>query len=189
MTRGPTRTRPRCSHQSAGRSSTRESPWTEVKSESVRRPVLSRIPLPTGRPPRPARPRPAGAGFPSPRWTGPVIADRPDEGRTRWTARRRAILADNYPPRGGPDGRRKGIIAAIAGHGDRPSTGPTRTRLMTRHRLILAAILCAAGHRSAVAASGRADDPGAVEFFEKSIRPLLAEKCQKCHGGEKTQAG
>ncbi len=86
------------------------------------------------------------------------------------------------------DGR-KGIIAAIAGHGDRPSTGPTRTRLMTRHRLILAAILCAAGHRSAVAASGRADDPGAVEFFEKSIRPILAGKCQKCHGDEKTKGG
>ena len=86
------------------------------------------------------------------------------------------------------DGR-KGIIAAIAGHGDRPSTGPTRTRLMTRHRLILAAILCAAGHRSAVAASGRADDPGAIAFFEKSIRPLLAEKCQKCHGDKKTQGG
>ena len=31
--------------------------------------------------------------------------------------------------------------------------------------------------------------PGATEFFEKSIRPMLAEKCQKCHGGDKTRGG
>ena len=34
-----------------------------------------------------------------------------------------------------------------------------------------------------------ADDPGGAEFFEKSIRPILAEKCQKCHGGDKAKGG
>jgi hypothetical protein len=29
----------------------------------------------------------------------------------------------------------------------------------------------------------------AAEFFEKSIRPLLAERCQKCHGGAKVKGG
>lgn len=31
--------------------------------------------------------------------------------------------------------------------------------------------------------------PGAVEFFEKKIRPLLVEHCQKCHAGEKVKGG
>jgi hypothetical protein len=30
-------------------------------------------------------------------------------------------------------------------------------------------------------------DPAAAEFFEKEIRPLLTERCFKCHGGEKTR--
>ncbi|HEV3444485.1 MAG TPA: PSD1 and planctomycete cytochrome C domain-containing protein, partial [Gemmataceae bacterium] len=29
----------------------------------------------------------------------------------------------------------------------------------------------------------------AADFFEKEVRPLLAERCFKCHGGEKTKAG
>ena len=32
-------------------------------------------------------------------------------------------------------------------------------------------------------------DPAAVEFFEKDIRPLLVERCQKCHGDKKTSGG
>ncbi len=28
-----------------------------------------------------------------------------------------------------------------------------------------------------------------ADFFEKQIRPILAERCFKCHGGEKTKAG
>jgi hypothetical protein len=32
-----------------------------------------------------------------------------------------------------------------------------------------------------------ADDAAAAEFFEKEIRPLLVEKCQKCHGGAKVR--
>jgi hypothetical protein len=39
------------------------------------------------------------------------------------------------------------------------------------------------------AAGGGADDPATTEFFEKQIRPLFAEKCQKCHGGSKPRAG
>ena len=34
-----------------------------------------------------------------------------------------------------------------------------------------------------------ADDPGGAEFFEKSVRPILAEKCQKCHGGDRAKGG
>ncbi len=30
-------------------------------------------------------------------------------------------------------------------------------------------------------------DPGQVEFFEKSIRPVLADKCYKCHSAEATK--
>jgi cytochrome c553 len=45
----------------------------------------------------------------------------------------------------------------------------------------------------AAATSIRADepkpDPAAAEFFEKEIRPLLAEKCQSCHGEKKTGGG
>jgi mono/diheme cytochrome c family protein len=32
-------------------------------------------------------------------------------------------------------------------------------------------------------------DPAKVEFFEKAVRPLLAEKCFMCHGPEKQKAG
>src|SRR5262249_54693158 len=32
-------------------------------------------------------------------------------------------------------------------------------------------------------------DAAAAEFFEKQVRPLLAEHCLKCHGGDKTKGG
>ena len=35
----------------------------------------------------------------------------------------------------------------------------------------------------------RADDRAAIDFFEKSIRPLIAERCQSCHGEAKAKAG
>jgi mono/diheme cytochrome c family protein len=44
----------------------------------------------------------------------------------------------------------------------------------------------------AVVLSGGAADaaePQAVEFFEKNVRPLLAEKCWSCHGQKKQQGG
>src|SRR5688572_19377882 len=36
---------------------------------------------------------------------------------------------------------------------------------------------------------GRAADPTPEEFFEKEVRPLLAERCQTCHGGTKAGGG
>ena len=38
-------------------------------------------------------------------------------------------------------------------------------------------------------ASASEPDPTGLEFFEKSVRPLLAERCFKCHGPEKAKAG
>jgi len=35
----------------------------------------------------------------------------------------------------------------------------------------------------------RSADPGAVEFFEKSVRPILAARCQGCHGPTKQKGG
>ena len=34
----------------------------------------------------------------------------------------------------------------------------------------------------------RAITPQETEFFEKQIRPILAEQCYKCHGAEKQKA-
>jgi hypothetical protein len=35
----------------------------------------------------------------------------------------------------------------------------------------------------------RAQEPAAVEFFEKEVRPLLVEKCQNCHNPKKSSGG
>jgi len=40
-----------------------------------------------------------------------------------------------------------------------------------------------------LAAPGLAADPTAVEFFEKKVRPVLAEHCYSCHGPKKQNAG
>ena len=32
-------------------------------------------------------------------------------------------------------------------------------------------------------------DPAAIEFFEKSVRPILATRCQGCHGPAKQKGG
>lgn len=32
--------------------------------------------------------------------------------------------------------------------------------------------------------SGSKQDPAGVEFFEKNIRPVLAQKCYGCHSAE-----
>ena len=39
------------------------------------------------------------------------------------------------------------------------------------------------------AAARLADDAADIAFFEKSIRPLIVEKCQACHGNEKAKGG
>src|ERR1700675_4545870 len=43
----------------------------------------------------------------------------------------------------------------------------------------------------AALAPARADAPPTAgdEFFEKEVRPLLINRCLKCHGGEKTRGG
>src|SRR5712691_11775593 len=52
---------------------------------------------------------------------------------------------------------------------------------------LLATLLCAAAF-----ANGQdrlADSRAALEHFEKRVRPLLVERCYKCHAGEKLKGG
>src|SRR5262245_41904501 len=53
----------------------------------------------------------------------------------------------------------------------------------------VAAVAVVAALASARVIAGQPDQTGAVEFFEKEIRPLLVEKCHSCHGGKKTRGG
>ncbi len=74
-------------------------------------------------------------------------------------------------------------------------------RLAQRASALLALLLLALGPRQASAhpplcAADRPDDdtegradPAAVEFFEKSVRPILATRCQGCHGPTKQKGG
>ena len=39
------------------------------------------------------------------------------------------------------------------------------------------------------AAEAKPPSPQAVEHFEKTVRPILAEHCQSCHGAKKQQGG
>ncbi|MFI5458125.1 MAG: PSD1 and planctomycete cytochrome C domain-containing protein [Isosphaerales bacterium] len=57
-----------------------------------------------------------------------------------------------------------------------------------RLALLLALILGSTlvlGDRSSL----RADEPAAIEYFEKAVRPLLVERCQSCHNAEKSKGG
>ena len=40
-----------------------------------------------------------------------------------------------------------------------------------------------------IASAAASPTPAQVEFFEKKVRPLLLERCIKCHGVEKQQGG
>ncbi len=42
---------------------------------------------------------------------------------------------------------------------------------------------------AAVLAEDRSSSPEAVEFFEKQVRPVLAEHCLECHGPKKQESG
>jgi hypothetical protein len=39
------------------------------------------------------------------------------------------------------------------------------------------------------ASTARAETPANEEPFEKEVRPLLIERCQKCHGDKKPKGG
>src|SRR5947209_7465775 len=39
------------------------------------------------------------------------------------------------------------------------------------------------------AAQGGKPDPAQIAFFEKKIRPILADNCFKCHGPDKSRGG
>src|SRR5688572_26647595 len=45
-----------------------------------------------------------------------------------------------------------------------------------------------AGLLMMVATAGAVIPPEQVEFFEKKVRPVLAEQCYKCHGADKQKA-
>src|SRR3954447_22108034 len=60
-------------------------------------------------------------------------------------------------------------------------------RICSLHMLrpaILIAILVSLLHHAV-----RAATPEAADLFESKIRPLLADRCQKCHGGKKQESG
>lgn len=42
---------------------------------------------------------------------------------------------------------------------------------------------------AAIAGAAGADQPDQLKFFEGKVRPLLIEKCQKCHGSDKQSGG
>src|SRR5438105_9792649 len=80
-----------------------------------------------------------------------------------------------------------GLFACRRGHGGSPMNQAQWRRIRPTRRL--AALMLAIAWTWPAAASDGADNPATAEFFEKAIRPLLAEKCQKCHGGSKPRAG
>ena len=64
-----------------------------------------------------------------------------------------------------------------------------RRRMVIPLCLGLALLATCGADTTVLARSGAGDDADGTEFFEKSIRPILAEKCQKCHGGDKAKGG
>lgn len=62
---------------------------------------------------------------------------------------------------------------------------------MNRPRLWLARITAIGWMIALLAAPGAAADPSPeeIEFFEKRVRPVLVQHCQKCHGDKKQEAG
>src|SRR4051794_21533481 len=84
--------------------------------------------------------------------------------------------------RQGRTGRRLG--AELMKRSTSPSVRSSRLRCVTSIALILSAASSQAGD----ATRGPAD-PAALEFFEKSVRPVLVERCQGCHGPAKQKGG
>ncbi|MGO9914582.1 MAG: PSD1 and planctomycete cytochrome C domain-containing protein [Isosphaeraceae bacterium] len=72
--------------------------------------------------------------------------------------------------------------------------GAPRGVARTLPGLVVAIWLClmclgALGTESRRDGGDAAADPAAVEFFEKSVRPILAARCQGCHGPSKQKGG
>jgi cytochrome c553/cytochrome c551/c552 len=69
--------------------------------------------------------------------------------------------------------------------------GRTRQRMRVRHQILQLLLSCAFAAFTApgLRAQPVTPAPEAAEFFEKEIRPLIAEKCLACHGGKKTYGG
>ncbi|MDR3633632.1 MAG: hypothetical protein P4L84_07330, partial [Isosphaeraceae bacterium] len=51
------------------------------------------------------------------------------------------------------------------------------------------AAACATGAAEAPKPAAPAFPPEAVEFFEKQVRPILADSCVRCHGAQKQSSG
>src|SRR4051812_35990858 len=60
---------------------------------------------------------------------------------------------------------------------------------MKRTALLLALSFLVTGGSPSLAGESAPQEASALEFFEKEIRPLLADKCQSCHGDEKRRGG
>jgi cytochrome c553 len=58
-----------------------------------------------------------------------------------------------------------------------------------RFVLSAALALCAAAPAIAYGQSAPTDNPAAIEFFEKKIRPLLVDNCHTCHSAETNSRG
>ena len=84
---------------------------------------------------------------------------------------------DTFSPPGGSNPHQAAPAA--------PKTEPMRN---TRRHLALV-LTAAVGLPGAVQAGDPAPTAAAVEFFEKEVRPVLAEHCYSCHGPKKQQAG
>src|SRR5262245_45645313 len=58
-----------------------------------------------------------------------------------------------------------------------------------RRRIVWRILVVGALQLAFPATPSMAEDRAAIDFFEKSIRPLIVEKCQSCHGAAKAKAG
>ena len=87
---------------------------------------------------------------------------------------------------------------AFAGRWERAGRGPDSVRLSGRSRPVIAVLLglwllsdCGTTATARARQAFTGDAPDGIEFFEKSIRPVLAERCAECHGDrvEKPKGG
>ena len=87
-----------------------------------------------------------------------------------------------------PSSRTNGLVDGLDEPGNPYLSAPRIDFGMTR--LFALAFACLASLQATKGVSSDSSDPG-VEFFEKKIRPVLAEHCHKCHShnAEKLKAG